>query len=153
MSSSKMVECRICHDEDLDSTMETPCSCRGTLKYAHRRCVQRWCHAKGDTVCEICHQPFKPDYKAPPRIHCYGTLRRSAFYQRRRPDSVAISVERRWRPFFISISVELEMEAILVSISVELEMETKLVSNSVQLEMETIFGLHLQFDGDGNTAG
>nr|GMD72482.1 E3 ubiquitin-protein ligase MARCH8-like [Ipomoea batatas] len=32
MSSSKMVECRICHDEDLDSTMETPCSCRGTLK-------------------------------------------------------------------------------------------------------------------------
>nr|GLL41648.1 E3 ubiquitin-protein ligase MARCH3-like [Ipomoea trifida] len=78
MSSSKMVECRICHDEGLDSTMETPCSCRGTLKYAHRRCVQRWCHAKGDTVCEICHQPFKPDYKAPPRIHCYGTLRRSA---------------------------------------------------------------------------
>lgn len=28
----KMVECRICQDEDLDLSMETPCSCRGSLK-------------------------------------------------------------------------------------------------------------------------
>ncbi|KAL4574442.1 hypothetical protein LXL04_021274 [Taraxacum kok-saghyz] len=28
----KMVECRICQDEDFDSTMETPCSCCGSLK-------------------------------------------------------------------------------------------------------------------------
>lgn len=26
------------------------------LQYAHRRCVQRWCNEKGDTMCEICHQ-------------------------------------------------------------------------------------------------
>jgi len=79
-----MAECRICHDEDLDSNMETPCSCSGSVKvntirnifpklrehwldrminvvgltwqYAHRRCVQRWCNEKGDTTCEICHQ-------------------------------------------------------------------------------------------------
>ena len=31
-SSKKMVECRICQDEDEDSNMETPCSCRGSLK-------------------------------------------------------------------------------------------------------------------------
>lgn len=31
-SSSKLVECRICHDEDEDLNMETPCSCRGSLK-------------------------------------------------------------------------------------------------------------------------
>ncbi|CAN8266978.1 unnamed protein product [Cochlearia groenlandica] len=60
-----MVQCRICHDEDLDSNMETPCSCSGSLKYAHRRCVQRWCNEKGDTICEICHQEFKPGYTAP----------------------------------------------------------------------------------------
>lgn len=29
---SKLVECRICQDEDLDSNMETPCSCCGSLK-------------------------------------------------------------------------------------------------------------------------
>ncbi|KAL0343404.1 UNVERIFIED_CONTAM: hypothetical protein Sangu_1227800 [Sesamum angustifolium] len=55
-SSSKLAECRICHDEDEDSNMEVPCSCRGSLKYAHRKCVQRWCNEKGDTICEICNQ-------------------------------------------------------------------------------------------------
>ncbi|KAK6798221.1 hypothetical protein RDI58_005923 [Solanum bulbocastanum] len=61
----KMEECRICHDGDDDSNMEVPCSCRGTLKYAHRKCVQRWCTEKGDIICEICHQNFTPDYTAP----------------------------------------------------------------------------------------
>lgn len=28
----KLVECRICKDEDEDSNMETPCSCCGSLK-------------------------------------------------------------------------------------------------------------------------
>ncbi|XP_044494614.1 uncharacterized protein LOC123217590 [Mangifera indica] len=64
----KVVECRICHDEDEDLNMETPCSCCGSLKYAHRRCVQRWCNEKGDTTCEICHQQFKPGYTAPPPL-------------------------------------------------------------------------------------
>lgn len=64
----KMVECRICQDEDEDANMESPCSCCGSLKYAHRRCIQRWCNEKGDTVCEICHQPFTPGYTAPPPL-------------------------------------------------------------------------------------
>ncbi|XP_023521591.1 E3 ubiquitin-protein ligase MARCH8-like [Cucurbita pepo subsp. pepo] len=67
-SSKKMVECRICQDEDEDSNMETPCSCRGSLKYAHRRCIQKWCNEKGNTVCEICQQQFKPGYTAPPSL-------------------------------------------------------------------------------------
>jgi len=31
-SSRKLVECRICHDEDEDTNMEVPCSCCGSLK-------------------------------------------------------------------------------------------------------------------------
>ncbi|KAL6286729.1 hypothetical protein ACE6H2_011119 [Prunus campanulata] len=73
-SSSKFVQCRICHDEDDDSNMETPCSCCGSLKYAHRKCVQRWCNEKGDTTCEICHQPFTPDYTAPPPLFHYSGI-------------------------------------------------------------------------------
>ncbi|KAG6655883.1 uncharacterized protein LOC122311776 isoform X1 [Carya illinoinensis] len=73
-SSSKLVECRICQDEDEDSNMETPCSCCGSLKYAHRRCIQRWCNEKGDTICEICHQQFKPDYTAPPPLFQFGRV-------------------------------------------------------------------------------
>ncbi|KNA19979.1 hypothetical protein SOVF_056410 [Spinacia oleracea] len=73
-SPRKLVECRICQDEDFDSNMETPCSCCGSLKYAHRRCVQRWCNEKGDTICEICHQQFKPGYSAPPPLFRYGRI-------------------------------------------------------------------------------
>uniref|UniRef100_A0A7N0VCC8 RING-CH-type domain-containing protein n=1 Tax=Kalanchoe fedtschenkoi TaxID=63787 RepID=A0A7N0VCC8_KALFE len=70
----KVVECRICQDEDVDLKMESPCSCRGSLKYAHRRCVQRWCNEKGDTLCEICHQQFKPGYTAPPPLFQFGGI-------------------------------------------------------------------------------
>ncbi|XP_058753763.1 uncharacterized protein LOC131626946 [Vicia villosa] len=65
-SSNTLVQCRICHDEDLELNMDTPCSCSGTLQYAHRICVQRWCNEKGDTTCEICQQQFK-GYTPPPQ--------------------------------------------------------------------------------------
>ncbi|MCL7034046.1 hypothetical protein MKW94_023152 [Papaver nudicaule] len=59
-------ECRICQEEDDVSNLETPCGCSGSLKFAHRKCVQRWCNEKGDTTCEICHQHYQPGYTAPP---------------------------------------------------------------------------------------
>ncbi|KAK9105058.1 hypothetical protein Scep_021902 [Stephania cephalantha] len=60
------VECRICQEEDNIKNLETPCACSGSLKFAHRKCVQRWCNEKGDTTCEICHEPYQPGYTAPP---------------------------------------------------------------------------------------
>ncbi|KAK1390038.1 RING-CH-type domain-containing protein [Heracleum sosnowskyi] len=74
LSPRKVVECRICQDEDFDSKMETPCSCCGSLKYAHRRCVQKWCNEKGNTMCEICHQQFRPNYTAPPPLFRFGGI-------------------------------------------------------------------------------
>ncbi|TKY73378.1 E3 ubiquitin ligase SUD1 [Spatholobus suberectus] len=60
----QMVECRICQEDDTLQNLDIPCACSGTLKFAHPRCVQLWCYEKGDTICEICHQPFKPGYTA-----------------------------------------------------------------------------------------
>ncbi|XP_044338325.1 uncharacterized protein [Triticum aestivum] len=71
---SKMVECRICQEEDWDTGMEAPCACRGSLKYAHRKCIQRWCNEKGDTICEICLQQFRPGYTAPQQLFHYGSI-------------------------------------------------------------------------------
>ncbi|KAG6417771.1 hypothetical protein SASPL_119964 [Salvia splendens] len=50
--------CRICHEEEFESckSLETPCGCSGSVKFAHRDCVQRWCDEKGNTICEICLQ-------------------------------------------------------------------------------------------------
>ncbi|KAL2233340.1 UNVERIFIED_CONTAM: hypothetical protein Sindi_1514000 [Sesamum indicum] len=50
LSPRKLVECRICQDEDVDSNMESPCSCSGSLKQ------------------------FKPGYTAPPPIFRFGGL-------------------------------------------------------------------------------
>ncbi|KAL6878208.1 hypothetical protein ACP4OV_012378 [Aristida adscensionis] len=44
-----MVECCICQ-EDPAKNLESPCACSGSLKYAHRECVQRWCNEKGDNL-------------------------------------------------------------------------------------------------------
>ncbi|KAL1802974.1 hypothetical protein DCAR_0934631 [Daucus carota subsp. sativus] len=59
------VECRICQEEDSINNLEVPCSCNGSVKFAHRKCVQRWCNEKGDITCEICNQPYQSGYTAP----------------------------------------------------------------------------------------
>ncbi|XP_020584896.1 uncharacterized protein LOC110027709 [Phalaenopsis equestris] len=63
-SSSMICLCRICHEEEEEeaTSMESPCACSGTLKFAHRRCIQRWCDEKGSTICEICLRKFEPGY-------------------------------------------------------------------------------------------
>ncbi|KAI5079622.1 hypothetical protein GOP47_0005101 [Adiantum capillus-veneris] len=67
---STVLECRICQEEEDPSKLEAPCACSGSLKYAHRTCIQRWCDEKGDVTCEICQQPYKHGYTAssPPRL-------------------------------------------------------------------------------------
>ncbi|GMI66632.1 hypothetical protein like AT1G02610 [Hibiscus trionum] len=56
--------CRICHEEELENfkNMEVPCACSGSVKFAHRDCIQRWCNEKGNTTCEICLQKYEPGY-------------------------------------------------------------------------------------------
>ena len=63
----ELFECRICQDEDKVSNLDVPCVCSGSLKYAHKSCLQRWCNEKGDTTCEICHTPYVAGYTRPPR--------------------------------------------------------------------------------------
>ncbi|KAI7726766.1 hypothetical protein M8C21_028279 [Ambrosia artemisiifolia] len=65
-----VAECRICQEEDSVDALETPCACNGSLKYAHRKCVQHWCDEKGNITCEICHQPYQPGYVAPSPRPC-----------------------------------------------------------------------------------
>lgn len=79
-----MVECRICQEEGEERDMEAPCGCNGTLKFAHRKCIQRWCNKKGDITCEICCQVFSPNYSLPPH--------------RANPDVMAIDIRQAWGP-------------------------------------------------------
>ncbi|KAK8578657.1 hypothetical protein V6N13_100484 [Hibiscus sabdariffa] len=80
----EIVECRICQEEDDFLSLEAPCACSGTLKFAHRKCIQRWCNKKGDITCEICKQEFSPNYSLPPT--------------RSNPDFLAIDIRQAWSP-------------------------------------------------------
>ncbi|MCO5572669.1 hypothetical protein L7F22_026427 [Adiantum nelumboides] len=66
LGTSSSAECRICQEEDQLGNLESPCACTGSLKFAHRSCVQHWCNEKGDTVCEICKTSYEGGYTAPP---------------------------------------------------------------------------------------
>ncbi|CAL0320871.1 unnamed protein product [Lupinus luteus] len=68
-SLSEISRCRICHEEEFESlkSLEAPCACSGTVKFAHRDCIQKWCDEKGNTVCEICLQKYEPGYTAAPK--------------------------------------------------------------------------------------
>ncbi|KDP28247.1 hypothetical protein JCGZ_14018 [Jatropha curcas] len=66
-SNCAVSHCRICHEAEFESckSLEAPCACSGTVKFAHRDCIQRWCNEKGNTTCEICLQKYEPGYTAP----------------------------------------------------------------------------------------
>ncbi|TKY52462.1 E3 ubiquitin ligase SUD1 [Spatholobus suberectus] len=68
-SLSGISRCRICHEEEFESSksLEAPCACSGTVKFAHRDCIQIWCNEKGNTTCEICLQQYEPGYTAVPK--------------------------------------------------------------------------------------
>lgn len=92
-SSSPVPYCRICHDAEFESeqSLEAPCGCSGTVKYAHRDCIQRWCDEKGSTTCEICLQNYEPGYTAAPSkksqlIEAAVTIRDSLQVPRAEPE-------------------------------------------------------------------
>lgn len=36
------MECRICYDDTNQETLISPCLCRGTRKWVHRKCLDKW---------------------------------------------------------------------------------------------------------------
>ncbi|KAI3414395.1 RING-CH-type domain-containing protein [Psidium guajava] len=91
-SSSAIPYCRICHEAEFESeqSLEAPCACSGTVKFAHRDCIQRWCNEKGSTTCEICLQNYEPGYTAPSKkaqsIEAAVTIRDSLQVPRLEPE-------------------------------------------------------------------
>ncbi|XP_071816768.1 E3 ubiquitin-protein ligase MARCHF1-like isoform X2 [Apostichopus japonicus] len=61
--------CRICQEtrnRKGKNRLVAPCGCKGSTKYVHRKCLQKWCATKKTAECEICHHPYNPQFlKAP----------------------------------------------------------------------------------------
>ena len=82
----EIITCRICLEEIYeerisDSELITPCSCSGTLKYVHEKCINTWIDTKvendeeGDIEdfinCELCRTPIY--FEAKTKITCNKT--------------------------------------------------------------------------------
>jgi E3 ubiquitin-protein ligase DOA10 len=58
-----MAVCRICFDNDTDekkNPLLSPCSCKGSQKYVHRECLEKWLKVepiKG-LDCSVCKEPL-----------------------------------------------------------------------------------------------
>ncbi|KAL1198070.1 putative E3 ubiquitin ligase SUD1 [Cardamine amara subsp. amara] len=92
----RISRCRICHEEEDESFFEVPCACSGTVKFAHRDCIQRWCDEKGNTTCEICLQVYRNGYTAVSKqskmIEEEVTIRENGRRRRRRRSRRLVSI-------------------------------------------------------------
>lgn len=67
--------CRYCLSDDNNSELFSPCRCKGSSKYVHKKCLNEWLTKKNNTIvipglflqfsnsCEICHTTYKLSFK------------------------------------------------------------------------------------------
>lgn len=46
--------CRICHEDKSCGKLISPCKCKGTLRFMHEECLNKWMKVKIGSDCEIC---------------------------------------------------------------------------------------------------
>jgi len=51
-----MEKCKICHDEI--PPFVSPCDCKGSIKYIHQECLERWVNTSLNEVCPECKQRY-----------------------------------------------------------------------------------------------
>lgn len=63
--------CRYCFSEENEPDLVSPCKCKGTTKYVHKKCLKEWFVHKNNKIvmpgafhqfdhsCEICHTAYK----------------------------------------------------------------------------------------------
>mmetsp|Transcript_101249 Transcript_101249/g.281852 ORF Transcript_101249/g.281852 Transcript_101249/m.281852 type:complete len:158 (-) Transcript_101249:77-550(-) len=61
-AATKIMTCRICMETEPASDLCSPCLCRGSMKYVHSQCLQRWRSASTNQHsryrCEQCQYPY-----------------------------------------------------------------------------------------------
>lgn len=57
-------DCRICYMADKVENLISPCTCCGSLQYAHLDCLKAWALERLSMTCEICESKYKPDIAA-----------------------------------------------------------------------------------------
>jgi len=71
--------CRICHDDDREECLISPCDCKGSMNYCHASCLRSWLTEKVQNLkepsCEICKCAYEVRYERVGRRDCGISLR------------------------------------------------------------------------------
>lgn len=51
--------CRYCFEDESVAKLISPCDCRGSAAYIHKRCALKWMLVSEHTVCELCNVKFR----------------------------------------------------------------------------------------------
>ena len=55
--------CRVCLEDDDAENMISPCGCKGSIKYVHRECLDKWrTVAKDKNNCQLCNEEFNVEH-------------------------------------------------------------------------------------------
>ena len=60
--------CRYCAQPASAADLVSPCGCKGTLRFAHQECVQRWISTtkkRTSRTCEVCGEEWRGDFNIP----------------------------------------------------------------------------------------
>jgi len=50
--------CRICYEGAEAGPLISPCDCKGSIQYIHRRCLYEWLVVDGRGYCELCNHAY-----------------------------------------------------------------------------------------------
>eukprot|EP00878_Enallax_costatus_P004760 GHUV01005010.1.p1 GENE.GHUV01005010.1~~GHUV01005010.1.p1 ORF type:complete len:339 (+),score=75.36 GHUV01005010.1:493-1509(+) len=56
-------ECRICLAADNPEDLVQPCSCTGSVQYAHMDCLKSWVQERANLQCELCGKQYRDEIK------------------------------------------------------------------------------------------
>ena len=73
-----MNQCRICYEITQQSDMFSPCRCRGTSKFVHRECLNKWIstcdNVEATTKCMECNYTYKKKESNKPICYSIATV-------------------------------------------------------------------------------
>ena len=63
--------CRICWETDKEENLIQPCKCKGTMKWVHEKCLQKWLEVSGHQKCQECKYKYRTVKKFKYNWHKY----------------------------------------------------------------------------------
>ena len=66
--------CKICYS--YGRCLISPCNCKGSIGYIHKRCLLKWIKISESKKCEICHSDYKVNIITSNRLNFWQKMKK-----------------------------------------------------------------------------